>query len=191
MQKYSLKFEFEYLPPIFTRRAQALIAVFDQENKLILAGKNIYPLGIYRLLGGGIELGEDHHLAAKRELEEELAIVIPTTPKLEAVFSSDILTDNIPKDNYKNSKSVYTKVAGQYLFNFKTYLFSYNLQNDNIKPSDDVDKLVRFNKMQLKELIKRYQNLPVNLDKIGGDLFSWADYGKYFARIHAEILRFW
>jgi len=54
MQNYSLEFEFEYLPPIFTRRAQALIAVFDQENKLILAGKNIYPLGIYRLLGGGI-----------------------------------------------------------------------------------------------------------------------------------------
>jgi len=120
-----------------------------------------------------------------------LDIVISTIPKLEAIFSSDILTDNIPKDNYKNSKLIYTKVAGKYLFNFKTYLFSYHLYNKKIKPSDDVDKLVRFNKTQLKELIKRYQNLPVNLDKVGGDLFSWADYGKYFARIHAEILRFW
>lgn len=166
MRTFDLTFHLATVPPVFRRDNHALIMVTDTEGNFILGGKKRYPDQIYRFVGGGIEKGENEHLAACRELEEELGI--KTTPAeltpvaiVKAVFESP---DEQP-------------------IHFTTFLYHYQLPSGAVPhPSDDLDALHTLTPSALRELITRFQQLPTVPDP---DLcFSWADYGQVYAKIH-------
>lgn len=66
--------------------AYAVVRLVD--GRIVLTKKSRGPYtGMYDLPGGGIEHGEDHNDAVKRELEEEIGLV-PESPELFGVFHS-------------------------------------------------------------------------------------------------------
>ncbi len=78
---YTLTLEIEIPITNMVRENQqtghVLIAVADQRGRIILGGKSsLFPPGITRFAGGGIDEGEMPVQAAVRELTEELGLVL-------------------------------------------------------------------------------------------------------------------
>ena len=68
----------EYLATINTRRrpGEVCMVVRRPSGKLLLATKDIYPAGVYRLLTGGIHRAESIFAALLRETEEETSLQV-------------------------------------------------------------------------------------------------------------------
>jgi 8-oxo-dGTP pyrophosphatase MutT (NUDIX family) len=176
MNTYS--YSFTHLPPVTKRGGQVLIALFSSNlQDLYLSRKNVYPKGIYRLFGGGIDEHEEPLQTAPRELAEETRL------------------NANPKDFIKINEFKY-HILEQSINNhvdFSVYLYSFIVpQNQTIIPSDDVDEYKVFHQPELLELIKKYKNLPDQLvtNTFEGP-FRWSDYGKVFAPIHQSVLDYW
>jgi 8-oxo-dGTP pyrophosphatase MutT (NUDIX family) len=69
-----------YLATINTRRrpGEVCMVVRRRSGKLLLATKDIYPAGVYRLLTGGIHRGESVFAALLRETHEETDLTVET-----------------------------------------------------------------------------------------------------------------
>lgn len=172
MQPYQANFSFDYVPPVLKRGSHALLVLQDPAGKYILGSKNIYPDGIYRFIGGGIE-DEDPQAGASRELKEELGIFIPAY-QLEPLAR---MTAEIEE----------TSSNQQHLF--ETYLYHATTKPDQVlHPSSDLDGIVHFSREEVQQLIKNYQSLSsalINLNPENNDgQFRWSDYGKFYSQIH-------
>jgi len=174
----SFSYSFEYLPPVTKRGSQVLIAIFSESLKsLYLSRKNIYPEGIFRLFGGGIEYGEDPLQTAPRELMEETLI------KAESKDFSKI-------EQFKYDLSE-TSTGKKFIFNIHLYSFIVP-DGITITPSDDVDIFKEFNQSELASLIEKYQNLSTKINTaMNGGPFSWSDYSKIFSPVHQSVLDYW
>lgn len=173
MRELNLTFHFTHVPPIMRRGNHALIVVENSQGKLLLGSKAIYPPGIYRFVGGGIEPKENPHLAAQRELEEELGIHISQDRLIPLARVTATVFD--PKQTWV----------------FMTYLYYTKLTNDTVKPSSDLDGVVVLSHDEVRALVDRYKQLPDDLIRIGSDssgLFRWSDYGAFYGEIHAFAL---
>ena len=138
-----------------------MVIVKDLEGKYILGTKAVYPPGIYRLLGGGINHGEDPQAAAAREITEELGIKRTST---ELLPCADI---SIHIGSPEKSTD------------FHIYLFSTTLSpGESLKPGDDVDGIKHVDHEGMNALIDRFYDLSDGSD------FSWNDYGKLYGRVH-------
>lgn len=151
------------------RKKCVLIAVKDADGNILTGAKPaFFPPGITRLLGGGVDDGEDTLAAAKRELEEELGVAVALDDlSLVAQFNT----------NAKDS-------SGKEFYN-ETYLYSVNIGNASYRPGDDVKQIVKLSKQEMLSLADAFESLSANLWYRGeeGD-FSWQDYGKLYSVIH-------
>jgi 8-oxo-dGTP pyrophosphatase MutT (NUDIX family) len=151
------------------RKQCVLIAVKDSNGNILTGAKpSFFPPGITRLLGGGVDEGEDTRLAAVRELSEELDINI----------TADQLT---PIAQFNTSA---TDANGKEFYN-ETFLFGVSIDDTPYQPGDDVKQIMALSKDQMEALAQSFASLPESLWYRGseGD-FSWHDYGKLYSVIH-------
>lgn len=168
MQTYHLNFHFEPVPPIMTRGEHVLIVLKDMEGNYVLGAKDIYPEGIYRFVGGGLD-GNGPIEGAARELEEELGITVESMVLTElAIIEATI--ESVEKE-----------------YHFKTHLFYYYLSDQAVNPADDLDGVKRLTIPEMEALIQRYTQLStelVSVDDRKPVRFRWSDYGKLYGPIH-------
>jgi 8-oxo-dGTP pyrophosphatase MutT (NUDIX family) len=171
MKMIHLPLELMTLPPIFKRQRHALILVGDERGNFYLSRKKHYPAGISRLLGGGLEGEEDPHVGAARELNEETQITVDLS-KLHAL--AEIQAElHVP-----HHETTY----------FTPYLYYYQLSDQEMIPSDDVDEIITVTLAEYEALIETYAHLSPKVENSAHQSFAWADYGKLFGPIHQVAL---
>lgn len=176
---YEVSFSFSHVPSVMKRGSHALIALKDKDGNFILGTKHIYPAGIYRLIGGGMDEGEKPVAAAIRETEEEVGIKLrPDQLKYLAIVTAEIDEESTRQH-----------------FTFTTHLFCAIVDSDQLVPADDLDGLQILNPDAMTQLISRYFSLSdelVTLDKPSGEkqpqMFRWKDYGKLYGQLHQFAL---
>ena len=192
MKEVSYTYKFTHTPHVFKRGQHALIALV-QNNQLILGSKDLYPEGIHRLVGGGIDPDEDPRNGAQRELEEELGITLePEDFEPIAQVSAHIT------EKSQNKHGQFSDINS---YQFTTYIF-FAQSDQPLHPDDDLDGIVLFNQVQLKQLIDNFNQLPDDLITIVqghqtvpatnrtpvDQAFRWSDYGQVYAQIHQLVL---
>jgi 8-oxo-dGTP pyrophosphatase MutT (NUDIX family) len=155
------------MPPIFRRGAHVLILLRDKNGKYVLGEKNLYPEGIVRMVGGGMD-NDTPPIGASRELEEELGIQIDPD---ELTFLMTVKAEI---------------TAGYETVHFTTHLFFYQLSDEVLQASDDLDGLAVLSEKEYGNLIERYGQLSENIDPV--KQFAWADYGKVYGPMHQWAL---
>lgn len=153
------------------RKRHVLVLVADKDSNFILGKKkDFYPDHVARMLGGGIKDDEDPKVAAKREIEEELLVDIPT-------------------DSFKELYSVITQAAtSEGDMEMQTWVYSVRLPDSaDIKPSDDITGIQVFTESQYENLVNDIMNLSGEFvtEKFS---FLWADWGKIYGPIHKYAL---
>lgn len=159
------------------RKRLTLIAVKDNEGNVLVGSKpNFYPDGIYRLVGGGVDEGEEPIYGARRELNEELNI----DAKIEDLIP--LLQVNVQA----------TDDSGKVFVN-SNFIYLYNLKDEKYKAGDDIKGIIKLSAGELFKLGERYENLSED-DWFRNEMenYNWKDYGKVYGPIHklvAERLR--
>lgn len=171
-----LQFTFTHVPPVMKRGRHTLIMVIDEQGKFVLGAKDIYPPGIVRFVGGGLEGTEDPKLGAARELQEELGILVhPSALQSVATIIAQIDEESTGKH-----------------FDFTTYLYALRADSQDILADDDLDGLKHLTIKEMETLIETYAALPDDLITIPSknplipeeEVFRWSDYGKLYGEIH-------
>jgi len=165
MRDLTIELQFQLFPPHVHRGHHVLILLRDARGNFILGCKQIYPEGICRLLGGGVETGEQPDPAAVRELEEEtgLKVAAADLTKLGSVQAN--LTD-------QNQKKV----------TFTSHVYFHDCGEKEPQAADDVDELCFLSRNEVIRLIERYTFLSTEIDpKVK---FAWSDYGQLYSFIH-------
>lgn len=172
VRHYHFSFSFDVIPPVLQRGRHALIVLRDTDGKFVLGAKNIYPEGIVRFVGGGLDDAEPAEIGAARELEEEVGVrVDPPELRLLAEITADI-------------------ISPERTMPFTTFLFFYDLGDVELHPADDLDGIVHLTLEEMKQLINHYAHLPKEIIDIGdgGNPFRWSDYGAYYGKVHQIAL---
>lgn len=151
------------------RDRTVLVVVKNSKGKYLLGAKEgSYPEGICRLLGGGVDSGENILDAAIRELKEELNLSF-SSEQLEPY--ADILVKAIDENGINYSTCV--------------SLVKLKIPVDQYSAGDDVTKVVELSKEEVIELIGRYNSLSSDSwFERGRERFNWADYGKLYGPVH-------
>ena len=169
MKEYTFNYSFSPIPQFMRKGKQVMIVLKNNEGNYILGTKHIYPKGIYRFVGGGVNKDEEFLSATIRELKEELGIEVT---KQELTPLAKFIVEVID-----NQKKVH----------FETMLYHLSVCNRKLTPSDDLDGLIELTKDEVVELTERYKNLSTDLINIGGNKkgsFRWSDYGIFMSEIH-------
>ena len=169
MEVVELKFDVVEAFGNLYRKKCVLIAVQDGEGNILTGAKpSFFPPSITRLLGGGVDEGEDVAIAATRELEEELGVTVT-------------VDDLRPLAQFNTSA---TDATGKQFYN-ETYLYGVNIGDATYRPGDDVKQIIALSRDEMRELAHAFEKLPTCLWYRGdeGD-FSWNDYGKLYSVIH-------
>ncbi len=162
---HSVTLQVQKVPPIMTRKRHVLILLEDKNHRYILGHKKMYPKGISRMIGGGVDPHETFFNAAKREVYEELRYFVPRQDLLELAEVHAKITD----------------AEGQ-TYTFNTAIYSAHLDRQPLFPGDDLDGIVRLSEPEYLRLIQRYRNLPKEIDPEFN--FAWYDYGQLYGPIH-------
>jgi 8-oxo-dGTP pyrophosphatase MutT (NUDIX family) len=162
-----VRFRLKTMPPIFRRGEHVLILLRNKDGKFVLGEKNLYPEGIVRMVGGGMD-GDTPPVGASREMAEELGITVEP-------------------DDLTFLMSVKAEItADSEMVHFTTHLFFYQLSDEVLHASDDLDGLAHLSEAEYFELIKRYSELSEDIDPT--KQFAWADYGKVYGPMHQWAL---
>lgn len=153
------------MPPVFLRGEHVPVLIRNQDNMFILGTKEMYPEGIARLVGGGLD--EDTPLkGAIREVQEELQIALTPdqlTPLARVAYHISHSEDIV----------------------FTAHLFFASIDQP-VHPSDDLDGIIELSELELEKLIEKYAQLTSQtLPDLG---FSWKDYGIIFGDLHQIAL---
>lgn len=151
------------------RKKLALIAARDLEGNILIGSKpNFFPEGISRMLGGGVKDDEDERLGALRELEEELGVTA-TVEDLKPLLQVNVHAEDQEGKIFENS----------------TYIYFFQLKDNNYKAGDDVKSIIKLSIDELSELGDKYEALAEDnwYEGVEGK-HSWGDYGKVYGPIH-------
>lgn len=171
MTPQTLTLSMAVVPPVAKRQRHVLILPRTARGHFILGRKQLYPAGISRMLGGGLEGNEQAQVGAVRELAEETGFQARADQLQPLATVIAQLTE---------------RSSGQY-YRFETEIFLIRLPVDvSLKAGDDVDALVELSEPELRGLIQRYQELSPELDPDKG--FAWYDYGQLYGPIHQIAL---
>lgn len=154
------------------RKRCVLIAVEDNGGKVLTGAKPaFFPPGITRLLGGGVDEGEDTEMAAVRELEEELGVKVTISQLVPLAQFNTTARDEDGTDYYN-----------------ETYVYAVKIGDAAYRPGDDVKQIIALSQNELQQLADSYDALSESLWYRGeeGD-FSWRDYGKLYSVIHRFV----
>jgi 8-oxo-dGTP pyrophosphatase MutT (NUDIX family) len=165
-----LHLKMNIVPPVAKRGQHALILLRNSRGEFLLGGKDIYPENIYRMVGGGMDDEEEPYTAAQRELQEETGLKVGI-------------------DQLYHLATIYSELfeeSTQKTIHFATHVFYFNVGNQKLVPSDDINVLKPLTESELQDLIKRYLELPKTIDSDKG--FSWYDYGQLYSPIHRIAL---
>ena len=147
-----------------------MIAIADHEGRIILGGKpSLFPPGIIRFVGGGVDEDETPQHAACRELSEELGIVLSEEQLLPLAIVA--ITGVTPETSYPLT---------EYLFYAKVP------QGQQIKAGDDVETIEAIRLDELPALVERYRTLDPTLRSNEWDRYPYRclDYGNIYGRVH-------
>jgi ADP-ribose pyrophosphatase YjhB (NUDIX family) len=151
------------------RKKLALIAARDLEGNILIGSKpNFFPEGISRMLGGGVKDDEDEALGALRELEEELGVEA-TVEDLKPLLQVNVHAEDQEGKIFENS----------------TYIYFFQLKDNNYKAGDDVKSIIKLSVDELSELGDKYEALTEDnwYEGVEGK-HSWGDYGRVYGPIH-------
>lgn len=149
------------------------IAVADQEGRIILSGNSsLYPPGITRFVGGGIDEGETPVQAAVRELTEELGLVLAAEQLVPLAIVE--ITGVTPEHSYPLT---------EYLF------YAQVPSGQAIQAGGDVETIEAIDLEELPGLVERYRSLDPSLRSTEWDRYPyrWLDYGKIYGRVHEIV----
>jgi ADP-ribose pyrophosphatase YjhB (NUDIX family) len=166
----TLSLTMQVVPAVAKRNRHVLILVQNEAGNFLLGFKKLYPPNISRMIGGGVDEGEDKTVAAIRELQEETGLTVSAN---ELKYLSTVETD------------ITEEPTGQQ-YHFISYLFFLNIGSRTLQPTDDLDGIKELTHEELQQLIERFQQLPEGTDPDKG--ISWNDYGKLFSAIHQIAL---
>lgn len=167
---HMLHFTMNVVPQVAKRGRHALILLENAAGHYLLGAKDIYPAGIFRIIGGGIEAGEEPLPAAARELKEETGLEVG----LDQLKHLSTITAEIDE-----------KSTGKH-YTFVTDLYLVNVGNNTLTASDDIQGLHELTTGDIQDLVHRYQSLPKEIDPDKG--FAWYDYGQLYGAIHQIAL---
>jgi 8-oxo-dGTP pyrophosphatase MutT (NUDIX family) len=170
---------FQYLPielhitepfGLFKRGVDTVaVLVRDRQGQWVLGRKDyLYPEGIVRMIGGGMD--DNNPVAdAQRELKEELGIEMDEE-RLKPLVHAEI-TGHLP-----NNEDVTVSV-----FVFYAAVF------ESISAHDDLSGLAYLADRDMHRLVEKYAELPDDMinDEHNG---LWSDYGKIWGPIHQAAL---
>jgi ADP-ribose pyrophosphatase YjhB (NUDIX family) len=175
MKTYQLHFAFTHVPPVLRRGRHALILLQNEDGNYVLGAKKLYPQGIFRLVGGGIEGEEDPTTGAVRELQEEFGLK----------YSRDQLTP------LAQIRATISETSTGRAYEFTTFLYLAHCVQKDLHPSDDLDGMETFSREEVNALVDRFYDLSDELVSLKGKYaeqdewaFRWSDYGKYYGRVH-------
>ncbi len=147
------------------RRGEVVFVLPRPNERVLLHTKTFYPPGSFRLLSGGIELGEPVETALRRELYEETGLSIKPVRLLGVVeYEFRHGTESAP---------------------YVSYIFLMEPSSAEIKPTDTKERIAEFREFPLSELDQVAENLE-NLPE------DWRDWGRYRAiphRLVAEAIK--
>ncbi len=171
MQTYSVSFL--HVPPVFKRHHHVVLAIFDEENRLYLARKHIYPANIYRLFGGGVDKGETSEVAAIREMKEETSL--SSNPVYQETFNFALFEEHT-----------------QTKFKMTFDLYHVFIHRGRVIPGDDVQGMRIFSKEDIPELLDEMKSLSTTLIMgKNNEMFAWSDWGTVFATLHEFVFNHW
>lgn len=165
MKQYDIHLNVIELPPIFKRGHHVLVLLQNDKQEFILATKDIYPKGISRMVGGGLDQDEKPAVGAARELAEETGL---------SVKSKDL--------TYLAEVTAHITDATDEHVTFTTHVFFYNLGAQTITPQDDIKAVASLDEEKFFQLLHSYEQLPKTIDDKHG--FAWFDYGQLYGFIH-------
>lgn len=159
------------------RKQCILVAVENEASKILIGAKPyFYPPTIARMLGGGVDEGEDLETALIRELHEELGVTLNKSSFAPLVELNTHATDEEGKEFYN-----------------QTFIYHAKIGNQKYQAGDDVKSIIELTVDELYQLGERYEELPDTLWYKGPEgEFCWADYAKMYGSLHklvAEALR--
>jgi len=154
------------------RKATVNLIVKDPDGNFLLGAKKWYPDGIVRLLGGGINDGEDVLVAARRELKEETGLDISEN-KFQLVAQVNVKATSEDGNDYLTT----------------IYLAKVLQAISDYTAADDVDGVVALSEKAMNRLIDGYMNLSKEIVSLEDkDPFAWYDYGQVYAKLHQLAL---
>lgn len=143
-------------------RDGAFVLVRNSQNQWVLGRKRVYPEGMAKCLGGGIEEGNPL-VAAKRELFEEAGVEIEED-RLVPLVHAEIF-------NLDGSSA------------FSTFVF-YASIHTSLKAASDVDELLVLSDAEMHQFLDKFDYLTeasIPDDESGA---TWQDWGKVWGPIH-------
>lgn len=167
---HTLHLTMNIVPPVAKRGRHALILLENSAGHYLLGSKDIYPENIFRMVGGGIEEGEEPLPAAARELQEETGLTVP----LDQLQHLSTITAELDE-----------KSTGKH-YTFVTDLYQTNIGDQVPHASDDIQALQELTRGDIQDLVHRYQALSKEVDADKG--FAWYDYGQLYGAIHQIAL---
>jgi len=159
------------------RKQCTLVAVENEAGKILIGAKPyFYPPNIARMLGGGVDEGEEVEVALIRELREELGVTLDKSSFTPLIELNTYATDEEGKE-----------------FHNQTFIYHAKIGNQTYQAGDDVKSIIGLTMDELYQLGERYEELPDTLWYKGPEgEFCWADYAKMYGPVHkltAEKLR--
>lgn len=174
MQSFTFHIDIEKPFSNLTLSDHVLIMIKTADRKFIVSRKDSYPPGIWRLIGGKIDKKEKLADTAKRELDEETQLNIPSS-----------------RINYIAAIKGEATDAEFNQYALTTHIYLVTLKpSEEPKASDDIDEVQAITPQEFTDLIEKYRALSPNswVYKNGHKKFSWYDYGQYYAAIHQIAL---
>ena len=143
------------------RRGEVVMVVPNEQGHIWLHTKSFYPDGVYRLMTGGLEVGEKPHKALRRELEEETGF----KTKIDRCLA--VIT--------------YTLSDNEVRLPFVSYIFLTTPTSGFPHPTDSEEDITTFRAVSVEELAEIVQQLR----SLAG---FFADWGVFRALAH-EVAR--
>ncbi len=145
-----------------TRRGEILAVVVGPDGRVLVHTKRFYPRGVFRLISGGIQVGEPVEEALVREIREETGQEVRSRCFIGLI--------------------VYRILHGAAELHFASYVYRVDVPDLSIASQDDAEEISGFRWVPLEALDEvRQQLLAVPPE--------WQDWGRFRAVGHAFVLR--
>ena len=161
MKKVKIDLQLDYMP--LRKQQEVLFIPLFPDNRTVVHSKFFFPRGIFRLLTGTVNKGEDVDKAAKRELEEETGL------KKVKMYKVLLIEHNI-KTKYGNRK-------------FYTWVYLIPTEKEYLRVLDKSEGIEKLKIIKIDELPKISQKLK----SLKG---RWKDWGKLRAVAHDVVYQF-